>query len=269
MVEFAIISFVMSAIVAGLLGILVLGLNAFQTNIASENIGRLLDGELAVSDANPQKIFEAINPDGRGLYDETRLILAPEDFRSDAFRSTLPEVNRLLLSNYVYDRDRDVYRYPGAVVTNADGNATVLVPLLPDPAAGFPTGMSRSRGLDNTAFPSADNWAAPVSFMPTDLTNKFKVVVIHPSQPASTIRLNVVHGADGRIISQTPVVADDSAINLGPLPTGYSIGTAPATNLSPSSSGQYGLGRVYAFTQEVRPFRAVFESSSVFAVVAE
>lgn len=42
-VEFAIISFVLTAMLAGFLGIIVLGLGSFQNNIAAESAGRLLD----------------------------------------------------------------------------------------------------------------------------------------------------------------------------------------------------------------------------------
>ncbi|MFG0253506.1 MAG: hypothetical protein ACF787_00180, partial [Rhodopirellula sp. JB053] len=52
LVEFAIISFVLSAIVAGLLGIMVLALGSFQNNIAAENAGRVLDQHPALVKEN-------------------------------------------------------------------------------------------------------------------------------------------------------------------------------------------------------------------------
>ena len=45
LVEFAIIAFVLSMLVAGLLGILVLALGSFQNNLAAESAGRFLDGD--------------------------------------------------------------------------------------------------------------------------------------------------------------------------------------------------------------------------------
>ena len=111
LVEFAIISFMLSAMVAGLLGIVVLALGSFQNNIAAESAGRLLDERVTTGLTTTQAVYDELKT--LGFYDEARLILTPGEFYDSAFRSGLPEINQLLLSSYIYDPDRDVYRYPG------------------------------------------------------------------------------------------------------------------------------------------------------------
>lgn len=186
LVEFAIISFILVMMVAGFLGLLVLGLNSFQTNIAAENIGRTLDGNDYLTEANfrmhfsdsndpeyiaPDDDFENITAkhvyrflnefpitDDEGnvsyLYDESRLIIADaewESARSDANPFNLSEINRALLNQYIHDEDLNVHRYPGAVVNNPTYSAnTVLVPLLPgEDDLGNPTnGIEKSFNVD-------------------------------------------------------------------------------------------------------------------------
>ncbi|OYP32329.1 hypothetical protein [Rhodopirellula sp. MGV] len=269
LVEFAIISFVLSAIVAGLLGILVLALGSFQNNIAAENAGRLLDKELSseLTGSSAKDVYMALK-DG-GFYNEEYLVLSEQQFFDKAFLSTLPQINQLLLPSFIHDTDHELFRYPGTLVTNAEGDNTILVPLLPDFDSGFVTGISRARELNTNAYPSADNWVAPVSIMATgDPTpSKFKIVICYPSQPGSLIQYKVLRDAQGEVIQQSPVEADDSALSLGDLPASYSLGNnVPETNKSPASSGLYGLGELYAYQMSVRPYRLVFESGSIFAL---
>ncbi len=46
------------------------------------------------------------------------------------YSANWPLLNRLLASAMIYDADLNAYRYPGAIVTNQLGQATVIVPLV-------------------------------------------------------------------------------------------------------------------------------------------
>ncbi|QDS91736.1 hypothetical protein FF011L_04690 [Roseimaritima multifibrata] len=346
LVEFAIISFVLSAIVAGLLGIMVLALGSFQNNIAAEGAGRILDQhealteanflthfelnpqEFSIEDATAQQVYQFLNEFGVDsyerpevdeageqtyetvdlpLYDETLLILSIDSWLhlgAPENANKVPAINRLLLPSYIFDPDitsvdgeaeDGAYRYPGAVVTNGDGKPSVLIPLLDDDRDGTTVpGIERTFNIDpdelddeelegDYAYPVASNWVAPVTVVKCeecgDVDNgvAFKLVIFYPSQPASMISLEVVRDAEGRIESQTPVEADDEALEtqqsgLATLPTGYEpLTEASDVTLEENSAfgasasrGKYGLGESYAFLMKVRPYRRVFETASVF-----
>lgn len=315
LIEFAIISFVLSAIVAGLLGILVLGLSSFQNNIASENAGRILDGHVVLieenfrthffNDANDpfpntvdfenvtaRQVYRLLNEypidaDGRVLYDETWLVMTPTEYFTsrddDDNPLNVPEINLSLLGQYVFDPDlipdgeteQGAYRFPGAVVRNAANQQTVLVPILPGPGS---TGIDRTFHITSTNsddfYPVSQDWVAPVTIGRTSDGSGFRVSMFHPSQPASTINMNIVRDAQGDIVSQAPVEADDNAVgnSIGLPPTDYTMSPAASNNPAfgaSSSRGEYGLGESYAFVKTVRPFRAVFETSSVFRMGAQ
>ncbi len=316
LIEFAIISFVLSAILAGLLGILVLGLGSFQNNIASENAGRILDGNAVLIEQNfrnhfsdpidpdyfdPAQDFEnitarqvyrflneyPIDADGRVLYDETWLVMTPTEYFTsrddDDNPLNVPEINLSLLGQYIFDPDlipdeeteQGAYRFPGAVVRNAANQQTVLVPILPGPGS---TGIDRTFHITSTNsndfYPVSQDWVAPVTIGRTADGSGFRVNMFHPSQPASTINMNIVRDAQGDIVSQAPVEADDNAVgnSIGLPPTDYTMSPAASNNPAfgaSSSRGEYGLGESYAFVKTVRPFRAVFETSSVFRMGAQ
>lgn len=325
LVEFAIISFVLSAIVAGLLGIMVLALGSFQNNIAAENAGRVLDSNstftkanfvsVFASDAMPsfdetndlaavgaeevyrflnEHPFDPTDPDRR-LYDERRLILTRNqwDNRDDL---NLSEINESLLGQYIFDRELDVYRFPGAVVTRTIGTPpddtsyqTVLIPLLPDTdtddndGSTAPFGIDRSFSVtssDATEFyPVSNDWVAPVVIgrEPQADGKGFRVILFHPSQPASMISVQVNLDSDGRPDRdaegkyQFPVEADDNETDdrIGEPPAGYTVAaSATPSDVASAYGGRFGLGESFAFLKRIRPFRAVFETSSVFRIDA-
>ncbi|QDV12624.1 hypothetical protein CA51_25100 [Rosistilla oblonga] len=334
LVEFAIISFVLTAMLAGFLGLIVLGLGSFQNNIATENAGRVLDEHPVLirehfvthfSDSMSDDFFDPNNHDFENvtarqvfrflteyqiaydlngetemlpLYDESLLILSPDRWRyltdpdDPGNTKEIPEINRSLLPSYIFDPDvalngeaeQGAYRYPGAVVerTTADGETyqTVLIPILDDTLNGEPVnGVERTfniKPLELTeAHPVARNWVAPVTVVRSIESSgakgpTFKLVIFYPSQPASMIDLAVVRDSENRITSQAP-----EALNAGTthsefetLPAGYQFPetafTANPKFGASSSRGKYGLGESFAFVTTVRPYRAVFEASSLF-----
>ncbi|MEM9645170.1 MAG: hypothetical protein AAF989_09255 [Planctomycetota bacterium] len=301
LVEFAVIAFVLSGIVAGLLGILVLALGSFQNNIATENAGRVLDGNsvftkenfvshfemdaddpfVATDDAenlSARQVYRFMNEYSIGgpvLYDESRLIISRTDWANRESLGLSP-INEALLGQYIFDPDLNAYRFPGAVVRNErTGEPTVLVPLLPeDLASGIDRSFSVTSSDPEFFFPVSDDWVAPVVIEKVQGGDglQFRVILFHPSQPASMIRLELERDAQGRITRQTPVVADDDDVDdaIGDPPTDYVL-TPPMVNESfgaSSSRGEFGLGETIAFLQTIRPYRLVFETSSLFRLGA-
>lgn len=310
LVEFAIISFVLTAMLAGFLGLIVMGLGSFQNNIAAESAGRLLEGHIAFTKANFVNLFQSddddefldtddaenltarqvyrflnehpINDDGDVLYDENRLIISQSDWNNRDSLG-LPAINQALLGQYIFDPDLDAYRFPGAVADNQrTGGKTVIIPLLPESADQ--NGIDRSfyvTSADPALFyPVSDDWVAPVVIGKVHDGDAFafRIIMFHPSQPASTIQVQVNLDENGRPdrdsdgFYQYPVEADDDAIDamIGDPPTDYTL-APPAANSSGRASpygGRFGLGESYAFLKTVRPYRAVFETSSLFRLGA-
>ncbi len=273
LVEFAIISFVLTAMLAGFLGLIVMGLGSFQNNIAAESAGRVLDEHerllttIVDSADGPAErtraVYDALL--NEGLYDETQLILSRAEYYDSDAHASLPEINRMLLGSFIYDPDLDLFRYPGAVVKNMNGMQTVLIPLLKNTDPPIAKGIDRAFNVSLGDTPVSDDWVGPVAVSHID-QNRYRIVIFYPSQPGSMLNLEVERDADGQILSQTPIEADDSAISLSDLPTGYTFDTPTInSNVDASTSrGQYGLGQTFAFLKAVRPYRRVFESASVF-----
>ncbi|MEM9365508.1 MAG: hypothetical protein AAGD07_05890 [Planctomycetota bacterium] len=338
LVEFAIISFVLTGMLMGFLLLITIGLGSFQNNIAGESAGRVLDENTYLTrrhfnehfagdasydpdaDLNAERVYQFLTEfefdledengdpvlDSGGmaipttLYDESKLVLSTEDYFAERNTPTLPAINRLLLGQFVFDPDLVVdsdgepggYRYPGAVVRNADGEQTVLIPLLDfeETVNGTDTtfdGIERNnQGVTvNNAFPVNENWVAPVTIV-TNGDGTFKSVIFLPSQPGASVQWRLTRDDEGRVVSQSPVSADDSlvAAQLDTLPTGYALAApTPVANATTTvNRGDYGLGEVFislnddsvdadprivgANTYLVRPYRRVFESASVFRV---
>jgi hypothetical protein len=279
LVEFAIISFVLTAMLAGFLGLIVLGLGSFQNNIAAESAGRLLDRHQRLSAAAFQARFgdSSINPltatasdvldlltfdepafnndFGEPLFDDRHLVLSPTEWAASA---TLPELNQLLIPSYVYDPDvvpdgqteQGAYRYPGAVVERTVGGETyqtVLVPLLST------AGVEVCHDVDCEC--ESQHWVAPlrvckvmncdcdvdppVMLDPIGTEARFRLSIVYPSQPASMMTIEVTRDGSGDIISQVPVTADDSTV-----PTKYAteLGTLPSgyTFADPTPNPDFG-----------------------------
>ena len=224
--------------------------------------------------------------DGRVLYDERWLILSEDewDHRKDL---PLPAINRSLLGQYIFDPDLDFdgqeeqggFRFPGAVVTNPTGNRTVMIPLLPGTNA---SGIERTFHITPTAldfyYPVSQNWVAPVVIGKEQGGNgfEFRVIMFHPSQPAAL-----------QYVDNQLVEADDSAVAIGAPPTGYALlqdpqPINPKFDGSSTSRGEFGLGELGIGggtlgrdgltpaipPRKIRPFRMVFETSSLFRMGA-
>ena len=89
-------------------------------------------------------------------------MISSANWYDSAFRSGLPEINRALLGNFIYDPDLDAFRYPGAVVKNAAGEQTVLIPLLKDTTPPVAKGIDRAFYVSSVDTPVSDDWVGPV-----------------------------------------------------------------------------------------------------------
>lgn len=363
LVEFAIISFVLSMMVAGLLGIIVLALGSFQNNIAAESAGRVLDGHPVLikenfavhfendptdpfdvtvngmNDLTARQVYRFLNEypydedaPNRRIYDETRLVISRDVWdRRDELE--LSPINESLLGQYIFDPDLTVYdpimltdddengefeytgegkagayRFPGAVVRKdagtiyplegggqiTTGGLTVLVPLIPE--SETTNGIDRSTyvrptdeelaDIEDHFYPVSEDWVAPVVVgkVRDGDGSEFRLIMFHPSQPASMIQIRLSVDENGRPVRvdenglpdpngsyQFPVEANDSAVDIGDPPSDYEL--VVPENFNPNGraspyAGRFGLGQSYAFMKTLRPYRAVFEMSSLFRIGA-
>ena len=260
--------------------------NAYDiANPTASEIMRLITADFTGSMLPEESEFN--NRFGGPLYDERLLVLSRAQYNTPA---DLPELNQQLLPNYIYDADRDVFRYPGAVVQRDSDNAlTVLVPLTEGIIDScFDTGDCSEYDPNTLTF-----WLSPLRICkvsntclgPSDALRadgSFVITITFPAQAGSLVAFRPVRDGVGNIVEdefgneiRTRVVADDSALtNLGTLPPGYTL--APVASKSDfaslSTRGDYGLGElaVLDMSQEpfepilVRPYRRVIGHTSTF-----
>ena len=271
-------------------------------NVTAQQVYRFLT-EYPVDGDFPNPLV----PDDEGgpvLYDESRLVLSRVDWFNRA-NLDLPTINRSLLGQYIFDPDlvidgqdeQGAFRFPGAVVTNSrTGNRTVLVPLLPQHSASGGVGESGIGRTFHVAsadpeffFPVSQDWVAPVVIGKEQDGDgfEFRVIMFHPSQPA-VLQYREFETADGEESFEL-VAADDSEVRntIGLPHTDYALvgpqPVNPAYSGSSASRGEYGLGELGLApvgpagrdgspppipARTVRPFRLVFETSSLFRMGA-
>jgi|GEM_PF-1676597 len=259
-------------------------------NPTSSEVMRLITADFPDDTTDPVEL-EFIQRFGEPLYDERGLVLTRDEYNAPA---DLPELNRLLLPNFIYDADRDRFRYPGAVVErDSDDALTVLVPL--------------TEGIIDSCFNTGDCseydsvtltfWLPPLRIckvsnvcdipsntMPIDLRadGTFAITIAFPAQAGALVAFRPVRDGGGNIVTdefgneiRTRVIADDSALtNLSTLPPGYTLAPIAANPdfASLSTRGDYGLGElaVRDMSQDqdvpilVRPYRRVIGHTSSF-----
>ena len=60
-----------------------------------------------------------------------------------------------------------------------------------------------------------------------------------------------------------PIQADDSSVTNAALPAGYGLVVAEGDGVGPNA-GAYGLGRQFAFTMSVRPYRTLISAQAIY-----
>lgn len=191
------------------------------------------------------------------LYDEEKLVV---DVGTDA--SSLPLINRLLFTLYIYDSALGKLRYPGALVTKTStGQPTVLIPLVAsrDGDTGVETigqwrpvvEEIRSDPSDPATGPfSVASTASPAGIVALRINYPFQAVGMVSYRPAG----------DGMV---APNRADDEAVSHADLPEGYSLFGGDTSGV-PVYAGRFGLGTLHAFATRVRPYRKVISAQGVY-----
>ena len=236
LIEFAIVAFVLTLLLAGILafGLLLVSANVLQQ---AADVGAQ---ELARHPFSATGDFQSALTDS-GLFDEASLIVD-----SSVDSTTLPLINQLLFPLYVYDPDLDQLRYPGAVVTNASSETTVLIPIVDTTSTGVdsivewqrvveeiqPVGQSAGPyALDATATEygalSPGMVALRINF---PYQSAALVSYVRVDAGGNVITSNEVIGTD---VTNTSVTASDSTMTVASLPSGYSLA-------SPTENHAYG-----------------------------
>lgn len=286
LVEFAIIALLATLLLGALLtfGFLSFGANVLQqaADVGAMELSRFPyppSGDPA-SGATP---FEDAL-DQSELFDEAELVVAP-----GTLAATLPLINQLLFPLYIYDPDIEMLRYPGTLVSNPDGDWTVLIPLI----------GTDSNGLPNRSYPDGYEtitaWKRVVEEVvpPGESEGPFSVTataaqrggldagtvalrINYPYQSAALVAYTYSDGAGqlvapaevlGQNVDNHPVIANDVAVvEQAPLPDGYELVDPEANPAFEASAhrGKFGLGEMGAFGTTVRPYRKVLTAQGIY-----
>ena len=302
LLEFAFLIPVLIILIGGTLS---LGLFFFQGNslqqavdIAAQEIARMpLDPEqeLGLGDFErcTQSGLAANETDFKEqIYDEQFLVIRDSEWAGRPFQEfvdELPLLNRLLVPVMV--RDNDMTRYPGTLVTNADGEETVLIPLVEYSQAGNSTSVGGVPETIRAGAVTIVQWVAPVEEIQVDhdtdsttlrrgpfalqrdgepdatLTSfTFGMVALRINYPAQSATLL------NRTSEGTVVLAGNTTVNANNSFTDCYTIAAPTARISQASgepgsnahAGEFGLGELEALTRIVRPFRRVMSFQAIY-----
>jgi hypothetical protein len=227
--------------------------------------------ELAQTPLPPDMTFEESlqDPDVRArVYDPGKLVIFLDDLGGQSLNdhfATLPVVNQQLRSLMIFDEigGRRVLRYPGAVVSGAEGASpyTVYVPLIESRGAD---GVETIRWLPvveeiepaDSAHPDSDPFR-----LSSGKRGLVCVRINYPFQAAAMTAYQVApQQADPP--KNVPISARDDQVTAPPVPGGGSL-VAPDGPFG-TYAGAYGLGRQAAHADEVRPFRRLLSAQAIF-----
>jgi hypothetical protein len=271
LIEFAIIAFIFTLLLAAVLtfGLLLHGANVIHQ---AADVGAM---EFARSPAGPTEEFQTALQSS-GLYQEADLVLLPgTDPR------TLPLINQLLYPVYIYDPDINRVRYPGTLVTNGDGDQTVLIPIVGsrDPSTGAETisewrlVVEEVKSNDNGPYSIVAEDPANPNFMPGMVALRIN----YPYQSGAMVAYMQQDG-DGAFVLPAETLGRDNLVNIpvqardgsvtenATLPPGYTL-VSPSPNPTFGASphrGTYGLGEAQALRYTVRPYRKVLTAQAVY-----
>lgn len=272
LVEFGIIAFVFTLLIAGILtfGLLLHGANVIQQ---AADVGAM---EFSRFPASPTASFDdALS--ASGLFEEAALVVQP-----GTNPDTLPLINRLLYPVYIYDPDIEMVRYPGTLVTNGSNQLTVLIAIIGerDPETGVETISEWRRVVEEIT----SNGIGPYSITSSDESNdNFTPGIValrinYPFQSAAMVAYmqqdtdgNPVLPAEaiGRDdIVTIPIQAIDSQVDDVADLTGMGYNLAPPA-INPlfgaaTYRGAYGLGEAQAFATTIRPYRKVLSAQGIY-----
>ena len=200
------------------------------------------------------------------IFNEKYLVIHDSEWLSfpsfTAFADQLPLLNRLLVPVMIRDLSYSggVTRFPGAVVRNAAGEETVLIPII-----NYDTVTGKE---------SLIQWVAPVEEIrsssgvgPYNLNASTPfpgMVALRINFPAQSTTLVNRTGDKGQII----IDADDASISNGNTGSKYSLVVSAESGPADTSiySGRFGLGRQAALLRSagVRPYRKVLSVQAIY-----
>src|SRR3954447_161891 len=268
--EFAVVGLLLYLVLAGIL--------TFGHLLwAGQNLQQVVDvgaQETARMPFPPSADFDAVRSSQTfrdQIYDERFLVIRPGDLGGQSLSayadSHLPLINRLLVPLMIYDPNQDVYRYPGALVTNTTtGVETVLVPVIsyrtnaPTVSWLLPVDEVRSNGV--SAFPVNASDPANPSFVPGVVALRIN----YPFQAAALSGFRPNSAGPFEPNGDNVIEADDSSVSEGAIPSNYSlVVTANAGDPNPPA-GRFGLGRQIAWAREhgIRPYRKVLSVQAIY-----
>lgn len=272
-------------------------------DVGAQEISRmpfLPDQELGLGNLNKCNLSDLVCDDDdfkAQIYDEQFLVIpdsawdGSSGFNNDfqAYVDTLPLLNRLLVPAMIRDASRGLTRYPGALVTNNDGELTVLIPLVEYNYNGVVDGFHCSGE-------TIVEWVAPVEEIRVDhdadastpdegpyrlvsstesandidsfTRGMVAIRINYPAQATTLINRTDLppasnpEGKRGQVI----VVANDEILDDGD--TGcyqLVVNDSPiAGNPADPFGGRYGLGSLGVLKGRVRPFRKVMTFQAIY-----
>ena len=290
LVEFALISLILYLILASLLEF---G-RAYTLAQGADQVARVAARELALAPLPASLTFdEALETDyvKQRIYDPAYLVI---DVRLqvpnvdgvpgidvvdvESFFATLPVVNRALRPLMIRESvdlgsglpARDLIRYPGALLT--DPNPT---PGTSGLTVGIPQVVARGENGEETivwrrvleeARPDPLNPSTPATSPFSVLSPEAGLVSVRVHMPYQAAALGSYRTSDAGPFEPNgslPNLADDGLVTVSansPAAPGATLG-----GIQPDGpyGGTFGLGRLYALGEEVRPFRKLFTAQSI------
>ncbi|QDU04420.1 TadE-like protein [Gimesia chilikensis] len=287
LLEFAVVAFLMTLLLGA---ILAFGFLFYSANIVQQaaDVGAQ---ELARTPFSPDSSFKTDLVDiNKGVFSEAALVVP---VGTDP--ATLPLINQLLFLVYIYDPDIDMIRYPGTLVTNGDGDQTVVIAVIGPGHRNAVTGVEEITEWHRVVeeiIPSGQT-AGPYSVLATaaqqgglgqpgmvalrinyPYQSAGLVAYVHTDEGGNIINPSDTIGADG--VLNVPVIADDSQVtgaNTAMFPDGDTLSAAGYTLVNPTADpnigaspnrGTYGFGEAQAFLTTVRPYRKVITAQGIY-----
>jgi hypothetical protein len=191
----------------------------------------------------------------------------PGGLALEDFLDSLPVLNQALRPLMIYDRlgDRRLLRYPGALVVDGStpSGLTVAIPLV---VGRDGSGVETIRWvpvieeITNPNFPGESPFSLNTpeampqrGLVAVRINYPFQGALLagHQSSPLGPLAPNVSYR----------IQADDGSVTQQGTPPGtLAAGSGPAGPYT----GPYGLGKLYSFAEEVRPFRRLLSAQQVF-----
>lgn len=281
-IEFAVVAFILTLLLGAMLA---LGFLFFSANVVQQaaDVGAM---ELARHPESPTETFENALI-ASGLYSEADLVVP---VGTDP--QSLPLINQLLFSVYVYDPDIDQVRFPGTLVNNGAGDLTVVIPLVGSRSATGVETISEWRNVVEEIIPTGES-AGPYSITATTgeqgglgqpgmvalrinypYQSSALVAYVYTDADGNPLTASETIGQDG--VLNVAVTADDSAVSnaaSATFPDGQTLSDAGYSLHNPTPNpdfgagtnrGTFGFGEAFAHGKTVRPFRRVISAQGIY-----